>query len=192
MDDDLQPAPFGDGIECWLNMQAVARPFRDSAHSDFWHASPEGRMFLLRGYIEDSVQTLAAQPRLDGRKIEPGQTFDLEHTTWNIGECFLHAANVAFLLAPGRDMRVQLQARWYGLAGRRLASIWGTRPLTGDYICRQDEYAAETTVDISRIEDNLPEIVGPLIAPLYERFSFFQLSSTLVTKELATMKSRRF
>jgi hypothetical protein len=131
----------------------------------------------LRGYIEDSVQTLDRLPRLDGRKIQPGKTFDLENTSWSIGECFLHAANVASLLAPGRDMR----ARSYGLAGRRLASIWGTRFLTGVYICRQDEYAAETTDGVSQIEDNLPEIVRPLVAPLYERFSFFQLPSTLVS-----------
>ena len=67
------------------------------------------------------------------------------------------------------------------VAGCRLASIWGTRFLTGDYICRQDEYAAETTAGVSRVEDNLPEIVRPLVAPLYERFSFFQLPSTLVS-----------
>jgi hypothetical protein len=101
-------------------MQSVARPYPDSAHADFWRASPEGRMFLLRGYIEDSVQTLAGLPSLDGRKIEPGKTFDLENTTWSIGECFLHAVNVASLLAPGRDVRLHLQARWYGVAGRRL------------------------------------------------------------------------
>jgi transcriptional regulator with XRE-family HTH domain len=189
---ELQPAPIGDGIECWLNMQAVTRPYLDSAHADFWRASPEGRMFFLRGYVEDSVQTLAGLPRLDLRKIEPGKTFDIENTSWIIGECFLHAANVASLLAPGRDVRVHLQARWYGLAGRRLVSMWGTRLLTGDYICRQDEYAAETIVDLSRIEDNLPEIVGPLVGPLYERFSFFRLPSTLVAEELAKMKSRRF
>jgi hypothetical protein len=87
---------------------------------------------------------------------------------------------------------LQITARWYGLAGRRLVSIGGTRLLVGDYISRQDEYAAETTVDVSRIEDNLPEIVGPLIVPLYERFSFFRLPSTLVAEELAKMKSRRF
>ena len=40
--------------------------------------------------------------------------------------------------------------------------------------------------------DNLPEIVGPLIAPLYERFSFFQLPPILVAEELALMRSRRF
>jgi hypothetical protein len=192
---ELQPTPFGDGMECWLNMQLVARPFRDSAHSDFWHASPEGRMFLLRGYVEDSAQILAqlaSQRILDRRNIEPGTTFDISHTSWSVGECFMHAANVASLLAPGRDVRVHLQARWYGLAGRRLVSIGGTRHLSGNYICRQDEYSTETTVDVSRIEDNLPEIVGPLVAPLCERFSFFRLPSTLVAEELAIMKSRRF
>src|SRR5271166_4552997 len=69
-------------------------------------ASPEGRMFLLRGYVEDSDQTLAGLPRLDGGTIEPSKAFDLENMTWSISECFLHAANVASLLAPGRDVRV--------------------------------------------------------------------------------------
>jgi hypothetical protein len=27
---ELQPAPFGDGIECWLHMQSVTRPYHDS------------------------------------------------------------------------------------------------------------------------------------------------------------------
>src|SRR5438105_1305088 len=98
----------------------------------------------------------------------------------------------SFSPGPGRDLRVFFRARWSGLAGRRLASIGGTRHLFGEYICRQNEYAAETSVDVGRIEDNLPEIVGSLIAPLYERFSFFQLPPTLVAEELALMKSRRF
>jgi transcriptional regulator with XRE-family HTH domain len=168
---ELQPAPVGDCIECWLNMQAVARPYRDSAYCDFWRASPEGRMFLLRGYIEDSARRLAdfANRRIpEGRTIEPGTTFDLDHTIWSVGECFVHAAKVASLLAPGRgDVRVHLQAQWYGLAGRRLASIGGNRDLFGNYVCRQDEYAAATIVEVSRIEDNLPEIVWHLIVPLY-------------------------
>jgi hypothetical protein len=190
---ELEPAPVGDCIECWLNMQAVARPIRDSARCDFWRASPNGQMFMLRGYIEDLAQVLAdlANRRIpEERNIEPGTTFDLNHTIWSVGECFVHAAKLVSLLAPGRDVRVHLQARWYGLAGRRLASITGKRDLFGNYVCRQDECAAETIVEVSRVENNLPEIVWPLLAPLYERFSFYQLPARFVAEELAKMKPR--
>jgi|HubBroStandDraft_6_1064221.scaffolds.fasta_scaffold39732_4 hypothetical protein len=189
---EFQPAAIDDGIECWLGMPHPKRWFHDSAHADFWRASPEGRMFLLRGYIEDSPSILAQLPGRDGQSFEPGTTFDLSNTSWSVGECFLHATNVASILAPDRDLRVVLRARWYGLAGRRLASIGNTRWIFQDYVCRQDEYATETTVEIARISDNLPEIVGPLITPLYERFGFFPLPPTLVAEELVKMRERRF
>jgi hypothetical protein len=66
------------------------------------------------------------------------------------------------------------------------------RDLFGNYICRQDECAAETTVDVSRVEDNLPEIVWQLLVPLYERFSFYRLPATFVAEELVKMKPSLF
>jgi hypothetical protein len=180
---ELEPIPFENGIECWLGAPIPNRLFHDSAHADFWRGSPQGRLFLLRGFIEDWPEVLARSP------YQPGDMSDVTNPTLSVGECFLHAAKMALLLAPGRDdLRLFFRARWYGLAGRPLASIGGARLLAGEYVCHQDEYAVETTVDVRRITDNLPEIVGPLVTSLYERFSFFRLPVTLVAEELARLR----
>jgi hypothetical protein len=77
-------------------------------------------------------------------------------------------------------------------ATRTSGPIGGNRLLTQGHVCRQEEYAAETIVEVSRIEDNVPAIVWPLIALLFERFSFFRLPSNLVAEWLTTMKSHLY
>jgi hypothetical protein len=136
---------------------------------------------LLRGYVEDSAET----------QIEPGTAFDLTVPIWRAGECLLHAAKLAALLAPDRDLRVLFRARWYGLAGRRLISYTGNRTLLGNYICLQDEFSGEATIDVARISESLPEIVAPLVVPLLERFRFFRVPDSLAAEELTRMRSHQ-
>jgi hypothetical protein len=47
--EELRPYPMHGSVECWLGKGASGSP----GHSDFWRASPEGRLYLLRGYEED-------------------------------------------------------------------------------------------------------------------------------------------
>jgi hypothetical protein len=56
--------------------------------------------------------------------------------------------------------------------------------LRDHYISRQDKFEVIATVGVREIRDNLPEIVLPLLAPLYERFHFFKLSMDLVRESL--------
>lgn len=173
------PEPIDDVIECWLGKPGAHR-FSDSAHADFWRASPEGRMFLLRGYGEDSERG----------GFEPGTTFDIAIPTWRLGECLSHASKLASLLTPDwAKLRVLFRARWYGLRGRRLVTD-RSQVIFGNNLSRQDEYMTETTIEIARIADNLPEIIYPLVAPLYERFGFFQLPLSLPSEEIAKMRKR--
>lgn len=62
----LRPHTEDGTIECWL---AETRS-GDAAHSDFWRASPQGMLFLLRGYQED------CEPNRRG-ELKPGTVFDL-------------------------------------------------------------------------------------------------------------------
>jgi hypothetical protein len=183
---ELEPVAFDDMIDCWIGAPIAELAYDDSAHVDFWRASPDGRMFLLRGYAEDADNIAR------GRRIKPGATFDIVMPTLRVGECLLHAASLASLIAPGRQVRVLFRMRWYGLAGRRIVSVGGGRPVFGEYVSQQPEYSGETTVDVASMADNLPEIVYPLVAPLYERFSFFRLPRELVPQELARMRANRF
>ena len=88
----MEPEPVDGVIECWLGKPGV-HSLSDSAHADFWRASPEGRMFLLRGFGEDSERA----------GFEPGKTFDIVIPTWRLGEGLSHASKLASLLAPKSD-----------------------------------------------------------------------------------------
>ena len=53
-----------------------------------------------------------------------------------------------------------------------------------DFTSRQNQLAVRKTIDVGQITDNLPEIIFPLLAPLYERFGFFRLTMDLVRDAL--------
>lgn len=183
---ELAPIPIDDQVECWIGAPTSDRMFNDSAHADFWRASPEGRLFMLRGYIEDSPNI--PQFRRQG---DPGTLFDITSPIFRVAECLVDARAFASQLAPQQQIRVLFRARWYGIAGRHLVSIDPRRIFFGNYISQQQTFAAETTVSLDRIRDNLPEIVQPLIAPLFERFNFFRLEPQLVASVIAEMRGHR-
>jgi hypothetical protein len=180
--DEIRPVPIDGTVQCWLGTPAMGR--QDPGHVDFWRASPDGRTFLLRGYFEDIGWS--------DRKIEPGTMIDIRTPIWRVAECLHHARILSSLLAPGQDFQVFFQARWYGLEGRWLGSLdpWQSFFIRDGYSSRQNEFAVRRTLDVRQIADNLPEIILPLLAPLYECFGFFQLTMDLVRHTLAGMRPR--
>jgi hypothetical protein len=175
---EIEPRIIDDTIQCWLG--ALEMPPRDPGHVDFWRASPEGRMFLLRGYFEDS----GGWPE---HEIEPRTIIDIRAPIWRVAECLQHARILGSLLAADQELKVLFRVRWYGLVGRRLGSFDPMQSffMRADYTSRQDEFAVAKTLDVGQIADNLPEIILPLLAPLYERFRFFELTMDLVRHALA-------
>jgi hypothetical protein len=181
--EEIQPHPVGDAIQCWIGTPEMGA--RDSAHVDFWRVSPNGRAFLLRGFAEDS--------RLI-KHIEPGAMIDITNPIWRVGECLLHAGNLGSTFVAHETLRVQLRARWYGLSGRSLGYFDSMQTffMANTYATKEDSYLTETSVELSSISDNLPEIVHRFLLPFYERFSFYRLSIDTVAKELAKMRENRF
>jgi transcriptional regulator with XRE-family HTH domain len=180
--DEIKPVVVDDTIQCWLGTPEMGE--RDPGHVDFWRASPEGRMFLLRGYFEDN----GGWP---GHKIEPGTIIDIRAPVWRVAECLHHARILGRLITPDEDLQVLFRARWYGLAGRRLSSLDTIQSfyMRDDRTSRQNEFAVRETIGVRQIADNLPEIILPLLAPLYERLSFFKLTMDLVRNALAGMRA---
>jgi transcriptional regulator with XRE-family HTH domain len=181
--DEIKPRALDGTIQCWLG--ALEMGERDPGHVDFWRASPEGRMFLLRGYVEDA----GGWP---DHRIEPGTIFDIRVSVWRVAECLDHARILGSLLAPDQEqLSVLVRARWYGLAGRQLSSLDPMQAffMRDGYASRQKEFACATTVDVGQITDNLPEIIHPLLAPLSELFDFFELTMDDVRQILAKRRS---
>lgn len=181
----IEPYSIGGTVECWLGGDLRTPPAeRDAAHSDFWRISPDGLAFLLRGYEEDGVDA-----RRPGREpVEPGTVFDLTLPIWRLGETLLQAERLAANLFEG-STTIRFVAKYEGLAGRSLVS---RHVLWEEQKARQASIVLKTHVDAQAISPNLPEIVHPLLSPLYILFNFFELPMQLVVDELARMRSGNF
>ena len=184
----IEPYPIDGAVECWLGRDPgggiVAR---DAAHSDFWRITPNGLAFLLRGYQEDGadIQRAGRAPR------QPGTIFDVTLPVWRVGEALLHAERLAANLFDG-PTTIRFEARFDGLEGRSLVSVTGNRHVREGQVSRQGSISLSTSIDSQSIGSSLPEVVHPLLCPLYALFDFFQLPMQLVTTELGRMRANRF
>ncbi|MBK6511684.1 MAG: hypothetical protein IPG06_21130 [Haliea sp.] len=113
--------------------------------------------------------------------------FDITLPVWRIGEVLLHACSLAANAFEG-PTTIRLVATYEGLAGRSLVSMDGRRNIREGRVARQDAITLETHVDAQAIDPNLPEIVHPLLSPLYGLFDFLELPMQLVVDELARMR----
>jgi transcriptional regulator with XRE-family HTH domain len=178
----IVPYPIDGLVECWLGGDTEPGTFgqRDAAHSDFWRISPDGYAFLLRGYQEDGLE-----------QRPPATLFDITLPVWRAGEVLLHAEKLAANLIDG-PATVSFAVHYRGLAGRSLTSVTGDRLLFDGHVARQDAITMRTTVEATSIAPNLPEIIHPLLAPLYALFDFFDLPMVLVNEELGKMRKGNF
>lgn len=181
----IEPYPIDGAVECWLggDPQTPVEQ-RDAAHSDFWRIHPDGLAFLLRGYQEDGPDL----PQRGNAPALPATVFDITLPVWRIGEALIHAQKLAANLFEG-PTSIRFYASYEGLAGRTLVSLDNRRLLWGDRVARQDSITLSTYIDASAIDTNLPEIVHPLLSPLYALFDFFELPMQLVVEELTRMRA---
>jgi transcriptional regulator with XRE-family HTH domain len=184
---ELSPYERDGVIECWLkpgDAPGANRPLGDPAHCDFWRAAPSGRCFILRGYQEDSQDT-----------FPPATIFDTTLPVWRMGELLMHAASLASLMIEDtKDVKVRMRARYTGLSGRVLRN-WGNPAsdlMFEGGAARSDEAVLETTVAVQDIHDKLADVLHPLVASLFERFSVTGLSLDRVRAEVARLTANSF
>jgi hypothetical protein len=173
------PYPQDNFVEAWIGRAAADRSPRTAPHSDFWRAAPTGKLYTIRGYSEDGVESRA-----------PGDWFDITMPVWRIGEGLLFAARFAETFEDVEA--IAIRCRFTGLNGRRLDSYTGARVVFEDRVSRTDEIVLEAQATPQQIRDNLAEVMHQLLIPLYERFAFFRLDIALVEEELGRMTRNRF
>ena len=168
-----------DFLEAWVGRPAREDWLsRDPSLCDFWRASPAGDLYTIRGYAED------------GRGgATPGSAIDVTLPVWRVGEGLLFAARLAETF--NEVSAVAVRCTFTGLEGRALVSLTGRRALFGDRVSQTASIALTTQAAPQQVRDNLAEVVSSLIAPLYERFDFFQLPAALVGEEIARMRENR-
>ncbi len=184
----IKPYPVNGAVECWLGDDpGTPAERRDPAHADFWRITPNGCAYLLRGHQEDSGDRQWAGQG----NVEPGTVFDVTLPVWRVGETLLQAERLAANLFEG-PTTIRFAAKYTGLQGRSLVSIDRKRDIWDGRTSRQESICLQTHVESQTISPNLPEIVHPLLAPLYALFDFFELPMQLVVDELTRMRARNF
>lgn len=184
---ELAPYEVDGVLECWVKPQETGverMGMEDPAHCDFWRAAPEGRMFLMRGYQEDSLEAVPA-----GSMIDP--TLPI----WRIGEALLHANRMAALLRRGNtgEIVVKFRALYRGLSGRSLRFLRQSNLMLEDtMVAKSDEAVLEAELRASDIEADLVGAVSPLVTSLFERFGVPSLPHAFVEAEIAQFRKGRF
>lgn len=123
--------------------------------------------------------------------IASASVFDTTLPVWRIGEALLHARSLAVNLFEG-PTAIRFVATYEGLSARSLVSLNNRRHISEGRVARQDSITLNTHIDAQTIDPNLPEIVHPLLSPLYALFNFFELPMQLVADELARMRAGNF
>ena len=173
--ESTKPKLVDDCIEAWV----ANSPVPDVGHADFWRISTDGLFFLLRGYQEDSHDSLRGGST-------PGKLFEATLPIWRVGECLLRLTDLASaMFEEGFELLVHCE--WTGLLGRQLYVHNGRRFL-GSGKAAQDVVRTSARLPGS-VRDILPEAVRILTAPLYERFDFTEIPDFVYAEELSSMVS---
>ena len=174
---ELRPYPFDVFVEAWLGRPYYRQISGDSHICDFWRVSLDGKLYTIRGYRED------------GRDNTPGLVFYTNSPILRIGEGLLFASRLAETFEEVDQ--IALHCRFKGLEGRSLMVPPGLSvSLDGDYPNSTDEVILTGQFTQQQIQDNLAEVLHPLLQRLYEQFNFFKLPFDYVARELHQMRSK--
>ena len=172
-----QSRPHDDFVEAWLG-----RPdhngwrHRESYQYDFWRASRDGKLYTVRGYREDDER---------GHK-PPGRMFHTTLPIWRVGEGLLFASRFAATFEEVDQIAVY--CRFTGLENRCLVITHFNALLPMDNPCSTGEVILTGQITQQQVQDNLAEVLHPLLRPLYEKFDFYELSFDHVAKELQDLR----
>ena len=170
-----EPYPHKNFVEAWLG---AADRF-PSHLCDFWRVSMDGKLYTIRGYVEDGV-----------RPNQSGTGLDISIPIWRVAEALLFVSRFAETFDSVDE--IAIQCRFTGLSGRHLTSLDGRRPFFSGGQASTDEVTLKDQVTPKQVQDNLVEILHTLLLPLYEHFNFFKLPLSLVDEETKKLLARRY
>lgn len=180
-DHNYRPSLVDGAIEAWFGPDENGK-FETPSRCDFWRVTPKGFFFTRRGLDEDGRF----------KNFEPGTAFDITTPTWRLGEILLQIYYIAVAMGA-LDASIHIRIVWSGLNGRKLVSIGNpNRLIREDHKAHQDTYEKTVNVQVTALNDALPEIVFEILKPMYMLFDFFHLPKRLVEEELREMRKHEF
>ena len=163
-----------------------------------WASPPQTVSFAMPRTVISGVHTLravfffcAAMTKMPRTPSSRGTIIDIGLPVWRVGEILLYASRIA--RSYGDDPAISILARFTGLQGRRLGSAEPARRffLEESRQSHDNDVELSTRATASELDDNIVEILQPFLAPLYERFGFFELRHDLIRAEITRMRTNR-
>ena len=174
------PYPHNHFVEAWLGQPSQSDGMGLPPHlCDFWRVSADGKLYTIRGYIEDGVG-----------QTEPATVLDLTIPVWRVAEGLLFVNRFAETFDAVDE--IAIFCRFTGLSGRHLTKLDGLSLFFPSGQSRTDEVTLKGQVTPQQVRDNLVEILHTLLLPLYEHFNFFTLPLSLVDDEVQKLLARRY
>jgi hypothetical protein len=171
--DGFRPELRNGALECWFRDDAT----RNYGHSDFWRATPDLKLFLLRGYQEDGITG------------NPGTTLDPVLPVWRTAEALLHAARMARYV---NTEKIEFLAHWEGLGGREIKAFTSDRwDFAPGQIAHDDDRAVFVHLTPKEIAQDLPSVVRSIVRDLFEVFDLFDPPGSLYATEITAMLNRK-
>lgn len=175
------PYPHEDFVEAWFGRpDHNGRRHRESYQHNFWRASLDGKLYTIRGYREDDER--------DNKP--PGRVFHTTLPIWRVGEGLLFASRLAETFEEAD--KIAVYCRFTGLKGRGLVITHFNVPSSMDGSSSTNEVVLTGQFTQQQVQDNLTEVLHPLLQPLYEKFNFFTLPFDYVVEELQRLRDNQF
>ena len=165
---ELNPYAAGAFIEAWIGRPIPNKMFNDPSYADFWRASLSGQLYTIRGYWEDGVEW-ASSPQHN-----PGKTLAVNISVIRIWEC-LRVASHFYRTFEGVE-EIMVRCLYAGLAGRTLIDSLHPAFSIRRGVSQVGEVQLTGQFSLQQLDDNMPEVLSHLMAPLFEHFDFFRLT----------------
>ena len=123
-----------------------------------------------------------------GENVGPGEVVDLTYPVRRVAEGLSYAER--FGSTFGDFDGIAMRMRFTGLRSRRLISLTKSRGYHENRISDTDQVILEVRATPQQVRNNIVEVIHNLLAPLYEKFDFYQLSTQVVSEEIEDMQKQ--
>ena len=168
-------------VEAWTGRRIPGRPAHDSAHCDFWRASLDGKLYTIRGYVEDDPD---GQQRYGSSEV---MNVDIPIIRLAEGILFAHRLSTQF----EKVKEIAIQGKFTGLQSRSLLSLSSHIGVLweGDFVSTVPcANLPPQQITVAEVHDNLPQIIFELLNGFYAGFGFYELSLSYVQDVLHRLR----
>ena len=168
-------------VEAWTGRRIHSRPAHDSAHCDFWRASLDGKLYTIRGYVEDDPDR---QQRYGSSEV---MNVDIPIIRLAEGILFAHRLSAQF----EEVKEIAIQGKFTGLQNRSLLSLNSHIGVLweGDFVSTvRCANLPPQQITVAEVHDNLPQIIFELLNGFYAGFGFYELSLSYVQDVLQRLR----